>query len=242
MSEIPVASETTKPLAEFEEYRGLLSWVSSVDHKQIGIMYLIVTLFFFIVGGVEALLMRIQLARPNGAFLSPEAYNQIFTMHGTTMIFLVVMPIVDWICELSCTPNDRCTRYGVSPIVWKVFVNSFLIILALSILNTSLVMILADRFLNARFFTPSSGGSAVLWQHLFWGFGHPEVYIMVLPAFGIMSEVIPVFSRKPIFGYTGLLLHQPWQSGCSALGWRRITCLLLAWVTLSMIYSPPPVC
>lgn len=289
MNEIPVASETTRPLAEFEEYKGLLSWVASVDHKQIGIMYLIATLFFLLVGGVEALLMRVQLARPTSTFLSPQAYNQIFTMHGTTMIFLVVMPMligianylvplmigardmafsrlnalglwllvfgglllhfsfitqggapdVGWFSytPLSEKPYSSTTGMdywalgllvmGIGTVatginfivtiialrapgltmrrlplfVWMVFVNSFLIILALSILNAALVMILADRFLNARFFTPSSGGSAILWQHLFWGFGHPEVYIMVLPAFGIMSEVIPVFSRKPIFGY-----------------------------------------
>jgi len=283
---VPEPTETTSAIWESE---GLFGWVSSVDHKQIGIMYLIVTLFFFIVGGIESLLMRIQLAQPNGTFLSPEAYNQIFTMHGTTMIFLVVMPVLigfanylvplmigardmafprlnalslwllvfgglflyfsfltqggapaaGWFsyAPLSEKPYSSLTGMdywaigllitGIGTVatavnlivtivalrapgltmrrlplfVWMVLVNSFLIIFALSILNASLVMILADRFLNARFFTPASGGSAILWQHLFWGFGHPEVYIMVLPAFGIMSEVIPVFSRKPIFGY-----------------------------------------
>lgn len=286
---IPLASEVTEPLPATWEGEGLLSWVASVDHKQIGIMYLVVTFFFLLVGGVEALLMRVQLAQPTNTFLSPQAYNQIFTMHGTVMIFLVVMPMligianylvplmigardmafprlnalglwllvfgglllhfsfitqggapnVGWFsyAPLSEKPYSLTTGMdywalgllvmGVGTVsaginfivttlalrapglsmrrlplfVWMVLVNSFLIIFALSILNAALVMLLIDRLLNAHFFTPSTGGSAILWQHLFWGFGHPEVYIMVLPAFGIMSEVIPVFSRKPIFGY-----------------------------------------
>jgi cytochrome c oxidase subunit 1/cytochrome c oxidase subunit I+III len=289
MSEAPAASETVDSISKVEEYKGLYSWVASVDHKQIGIMYLIFTVVFLLLGGIEALLLRIQLAQPANDFLSPQAYNQIFTMHGTTMIFLVVMPMliglatylvplmigardmafprlnalsfwllvfgglllnfsfitqggapdVGWFsyAPLSEKPFSSTTgtdywalgllvagigtvASGINLIatilalraegltirrlplfVWMVLVNSFLIILALSILNATLVMLLADRLLGAHFFKPFTGGSAVLWQHLFWAFGHPEVYIMVLPAFGILSEVIPVFSRKPIFGY-----------------------------------------
>jgi cytochrome c oxidase subunit I len=289
MSEAPVASETVDSISKVEEYKGLYSWVASVDHKQIGILYLIFTVVFLLLGGMEALLLRIQLAQPANDFLSPQAYNQIFTMHGTTMIFLVVMPMliglatylvplmigardmafprlnalsfwllvfgglllnfsfitqggapdVGWFsyAPLSEKPFSSTTgtdywalgllvagigtvASGINLIatiltlrakgltirrlplfVWMVLVNSFLIILALSILNATLAMLLADRLLGAHFFKPSTGGSAVLWQHLFWAFGHPEVYIMVLPAFGILSEVIPVFSRKPIFGY-----------------------------------------
>ncbi len=267
---------------------GLYGWITSLDHKQIGIMYLIATFVFFIVGGVEALLMRTQLAVPNNTFLSPEVYNQLFTMHGTTMIFLVVMPMliglatyvvplqvgardiayprmnalslwllvfgglllyfsylaggapdagwfsyaplsekpyttttgVDyWILGLLATgigtiaaainlivtilalraPGMRMTRLPL--FTWMVLVNSVLILCALPVLNASLVMLLIDRQLNAHFFAPQGGGSAILWQHFFWAFGHPEVYIMVLPAFGIISEVIPVFSRKAIYGY-----------------------------------------
>ena len=267
---------------------GLYGWIASLDHKQIGIMYLLVTFAFFIVGGVEALLMRTQLAVPNNTFLGPEAYNQLFTMHGTTMIFLVVMPMliglatyvvplqvgardiayprmnalslwllvfgglllyfsylaggapdagwfsyaplsekpyttttgVDyWILGLLATgigtiaaainlivtilalraPGMRLTRLPL--FTWMVLVNSVLILCALPVLNASLVMLLIDRQLNAHFFSPQGGGSAILWQHFFWAFGHPEVYIMVLPAFGIISEVIPVFSRKAIYGY-----------------------------------------
>ncbi|HKV45363.1 MAG TPA: cytochrome c oxidase subunit I [bacterium] len=267
---------------------GLYRWIASLDHKQIGIMYLISTLVFFVVGGIEALLIRTQLAVPNNTLLGPRAYNQLFTMHGTTMIFLVVMPMliglatylvplqigardiayprmnalslwllvfgglllyysylaggapdagwfsyaplsekpyatttgVDyWALGLLATgigtvtasinlivtiltlraPGMRMTRLPL--FTWMVLVNSILILCALPVLNASLVMLLIDRQLNAHFFAPQTGGSAVLWQHYFWAFGHPEVYIMVLPAFGIISEVIPVFSRKPIYGY-----------------------------------------
>jgi len=265
-----------------------LEWIATVDHKRIGILYLLATLFFFCVGGIEALMMRIQLAWPGSTFLSPEAYNQIFTMHGTTMVFLVVVPLLlglanyltplmigamdmalprlnafsfwaflfgglllyfsfvsghapsaGWFSYAPLSEKGYSTRYGLDywalallgigvgtiatainlivtiinlrtegltirrlPLfVWMVFVNSFLIIFALPALNASLVMLLIDRQLNAHFFTQIGGGSPILWQHYFWSFGHPEVYIMVLPAFGIISEVIPVFSRKPIFAY-----------------------------------------
>ncbi len=288
MRDFTVAPASAAPLPALTEDEGLLSWVASIDHKQIGIMYLLVTSVFFLVGGVEALLMRVQLARPENTFLSPTAYNEIFTLHGTTMIFLVVMPMLIgfatyltplmigardmafprlnalslwlllfgglllyfsliaggapaagwfsyaplsekpysstsgmdyWILGLL-TSGIGTVAAGINFIVtvitlrapgltmrrlplfvWMVFVNAFLIILALSILNAALVMLLIDRQLNAHFFASQAGGSPILWQHYFWGFGHPEVYIMVLPAFGIISEVIPVFSRKPIFGY-----------------------------------------
>jgi cytochrome c oxidase subunit I len=268
--------------------RGIFGWVATVDHKRIGILYLITSLVFFAVGGLEALLIRLQLARPNSHLLSPDAYNQIFTMHGTTMIFLVVMPTLvgfanylvplmigardmafprlnamsywlfpfgglllhfsfltggapsaGWFsyAPLSETPfsSTQGTDYWIIAIlvlgvgsvagginiiatvlalrapgltirrlplfVWMTFITAILIVLALPVLNASLVMLLIDRQLDAHFFLPSGGGSALLWQHFFWAFGHPEVYIMALPAFGMISEVIPTFSRKPIFGY-----------------------------------------
>lgn len=267
---------------------GALAWVASVDHKQIGILYLATTLFFLCVGGAEALLLRVQLARPGNTFLSPEVYNQIFTMHGTTMIFLVVVPLLiglgTYLVPLMIGARDMAfprlnalsywlllfgglllyfsfvaggapdagwfsyaplseTAYSTGPgidywalgllvvgigtvasginfivtvvtlrtpglsmrrlplFVWMTVVNAFLIIVALPALNASLVMLLIDRQLGAGFFAATAGGSPVLWQHYFWSFGHPEVYIMVLPAFGIVSEVIPVFSRQPIYGY-----------------------------------------
>ncbi len=281
--------ESEEPLPSLRTTNGFLQWISTVDHKQIGIMYLSSSLFFFLVGFTEAMLMRIQLARPENTFLSPEAYNQIFSMHGTTMIFMVLTPMLlgfaTYLLPLMIGANEMAfprlnafsfwmfllggvvlyfsffaggapnvgwfsyaplseTNYSPSPgvdywvislllmgigtvgaalnfvvttitmrakglsynrlplFVWMVFVNSFLILTAFPVLNAGLVMILTDRMMNAHFFTTATGGNAVMWQHLFWTFGHPEVYILALPAFGIVSEVIPVFSGKPIFGYS----------------------------------------
>lgn len=280
--------EQSASLPSLRSLNGWLEWVSTVDHKLIGIMYLWTSLFFLVVGFIEALLMRIQLIQPQSTFLNAEAYNQIFTMHGTTMIFMVLTPMVigfatynlplmiganemayprlnafsywtflfgavllyfsffaggapnaGWFSYTplsgsfySATPGSdywamslllmgigsvgAALNFVVTTItmrakglaltklplfVWMVFINSFLILAAFPVLNSGLVMLLIDRLLHAHFFTPSSGGSAILWQHVFWLFGHPEVYILALPAFGIISEVIPVFSRKPIFGY-----------------------------------------
>jgi cytochrome c oxidase subunit I len=275
-------------LTDLRAYRSLFGWVAAVDHKQIGILYLLVALIFFLVGGLEALLMRIQLAEPGQRFLSPDAYDQIFTMHGTTMIFLVVMPMLigfaNYLVPLMVGARDVAfprlnalgfwllcfgglllyysfaaggapaagwfsyaplseKPYSSSPgldywamgllgigvgtvaaainlivtiltlrapgmklqrvplFVWMVLVNGFIILFAMPPLNAALVMLLVDRQLSAHFFSAAAGGSPILWQHYFWAFGHPEVYIMVLPAWGMISEVIPVFSRKPIFGY-----------------------------------------
>jgi cytochrome c oxidase subunit I len=285
---------TSDPAETTGRRERLLDWVATVDHKRIGILYLLTTLGFFCLGGIEALIMRIQLARPESALLTPDAYNQLFTMHGTTMVFLVVMPLLTgfanylvplmigardvafprlnafsyWLllfgglllyfsflaggapnagwfsyAPLSERPYssgpgldywalallvlgagsiasainlivtiltmraDGLTIRRLPLFVWMTLVNSFLILAALPALNASLVMLLVDRLLGGHFFIAQStaavaaGRGAILWQHFFWSFGHPEVYIMVLPAFGIISEVIPVFSRKPIFGY-----------------------------------------
>jgi cytochrome c oxidase subunit I len=288
VSEIPLAPKTIQPLPALGSDRGLLSWVATVDHKRIGLLYILASLVFFLVGGLEALLMRIQLGTPNNTFLTPDAYNQIFTMHGTTMIFLVVVPLLvgfanyfvplmigahdvafprlnalsfwlllfgglllyysflaggapaaGWFSYAPLSEKAYSSSSGldywalgllgigagtvagavnlivtilklrtpgmslrrVPLFVWMVLVNSFIILFALPALNASLVMLLIDRLLNAHFFTAAAGGSPILWQHYFWSFGHPEVYIMILPAWGMISEIIPVFSRKPIFGY-----------------------------------------
>jgi cytochrome c oxidase subunit I len=288
MSDVTVAPGAAYPIELGLRQSRLLSWVATVDHKRIGIIYLWTALIFFVIGGLEAMAMRIQLAQPRQQFLSPDTYNQLFTMHGTTMIFLVVMPLLigfgnyfvplmigardmafprlnalsvwlliagglllyisfiaggapaegwfsypplsewpfstspgmDYWCVAQLTLGIGTVAAGINFIatiitmrapgmqirllplfVWMTLVNSFLIILALPVLNASAAMLLFDRILNANFFRPVTGGSAILWQHLFWTFGHPEVYIMVLPAFGMISEIIPVFSRKPIFGY-----------------------------------------
>jgi cytochrome c oxidase subunit I len=284
---IPVP-EAKEPLPSLRTQEGTLQWFSTTDHKLIGIMYLWTSLIFLVVGFLEAMLMRIQLMRPENHFMSPEVYNQIFTMHGTTMIFLVLTPMligfatyllplmiganemayprlnafsfwifffgglllyfsffaggapnVGWFSYAPLSEKFYSSTEGVNywamsillmgigtigaainfiittltmrakglkltklPLfVWMVFVNALLILGAFPVLNAGLVMILIDRLLNAHFFTTATGGSALMWQHVFWTFGHPEVYILALPAFAIISEVIPVFSRKPIFGY-----------------------------------------
>lgn len=280
--------ETNEPLPGVKSANGLLNWITTVDHKQIGILYLLSSLFFFFVGFTEALLMRIQLIKPENDVLSPEVYNQLFSMHGTTMIFLVLTPMIigfiTYLLPLMIGANEMAFPrlnafsfwiflfgglllnfsflaggapnvgwfsyvplsedfYSVSPginywatsilvmgigtlgaalnivvttvtmrvkgmkfnrlplFVWMAFVNAFLILAAFPVLNAGMVMILIDRLLGAHFFTTYTGGSAIIYQHIFWTFGHPEVYILALPAFGMISEVIPVFSRKPIFGY-----------------------------------------
>jgi cytochrome c oxidase subunit 1/cytochrome c oxidase subunit I+III len=266
----------------------LLGWFTSVDHKRIGIMYICTALFFLLVGGAEAILIRIQLIRPNNTFIGPALFNQLFTMHGTTMVFLVGMPILTgfanyfvplmigardvvfprlnafgfWLVPLGgillhysfltgSAPNAGWFNYaplsekaysslqgvdywliallvfGIGSVasainlivtivvarapgmsiqrvplfVWMMFITSFLIVLAIPALNSALVLLLIDRTFGAAFFDAARGGNSVLWQHYFWIFGHPEVYILVLPAFGMISEVIPVFSRRPIYGY-----------------------------------------
>jgi cytochrome c oxidase subunit I len=270
--------------------QGWTSWFTTTDHKKIGILYLYTTLVFFVLGGVEAMLMRIQLGAPDNTFISPEKYNQLFTMHGTTMIFLVIVPVWAgfanyliplmigardvafprinawsywmflfggitlyasvffsppeagwfsyvplslkeytpsngqdaWIYMIHLTGlasmlgavnfiatihNMRAPGMGWGRIplfVWTILIYSYLIVIALAELAATVTMLLLDRNFGTNFFDPTQGGSALLWQHLFWFFGHPEVYILVLPAFGVFSEVIPVFARKPIFGYKAI--------------------------------------
>ena len=272
-----------------EARRGpLLSIFSTVDHKVIGLMYIATALLFLIVGGCEALVMRLQLFSPGNDLVSPEAFNQLFTMHGTTMVFLVGMPVftgfanylvplmigardvafprlnalgywmlplggfllhyslltgaapdVGWFAYAPLSTGAFSSRSGVDywilgllvlgigsvvsainilvtmvkyrapgmslgrvPLfAWMAGFMSILVIMVMPVLNAALVMLLADRILESAFFQPSRGGSALLWQHYFWIFGHPEVYVFALPAFGMISEVIPVFSRKPIYGY-----------------------------------------
>jgi cytochrome c oxidase subunit 1 len=266
------------------------SWLVTTDHKRIGIMYLATSGFFFLAGGIMALLIRTQLAQPNNHFVERDSYNQLFTMHGTTMIFLVVVPILAgfgnylvplmigardmafprlnalsyWlflfggiVLLLSFFANGGAARGGwtsyppnsvYSPgngqdlwilslhiltiaslagainfvvtihnlrargmswtrmplFVWSIEVYAVLLIVVLPTLSAGLTLLLLDRKLDTGFFVPSDGGSAVLYQHAFWFFGHPEVYIMILPVMGIISEILPVFSRKPIFGYKAI--------------------------------------
>ncbi|HET9014967.1 MAG TPA: cytochrome c oxidase subunit I [Thermomicrobiaceae bacterium] len=266
----------------------LLEWVATVDHKRIGILYMAAAGFFFLVGGGEAMVMRIQLAQPRETLLTPYEYNALFTMHGTTMIFLVVVPLmigfINYILPLGIGARDMAfprlnamsfwlflfggiflyfsfltngapdfgwfayaplteapyaigqgpsywalaltvvsigtiatginvivtfiklrapgMTYGRIPVFsWMALVTAGLIIWAIPSLTAAQVMLALDHTVGTKFFVAAAGGDPLLWQHLFWFFGHPEVYIMVLPAFGVMSEVVPVFSRKPLFGY-----------------------------------------
>jgi cytochrome c oxidase subunit I len=272
------------------EPKGWLSWLTTTDHKKIGIMYFVATFVFFIIGGVEALIMRLQLAQPDSTLIDPETYNGLVSMHGTTMIFLFIVPVmaafgnyfvplmigardmafprlnalsfwllafggiafyaslfweppqagwtsyaplsddaympgggVDaWIFLIHLTGlsslvgainfvatihNMRAPgmSWGRMPLfVWSILIYSYLLIAALPAIAAAVTMLLTDRHFGTAFFDPSAGGDPMLWQHLFWFFGHPEVYIMILPAFGIISEIFPVFARKPIFGYKAI--------------------------------------
>jgi cytochrome c oxidase subunit 1 len=267
---------------------GLWSWITTVDHKRIGMLYGVTAFTFFLIGGFEALLMRIQLMRPENTFVSPAVFNQLFTMHGTTMIFLAIMPLsasffnfiiplmigardvafprlnafsywvylfgaiflnvsflhggapdVGWFGYSNLTSKTYSPGTGVDywavglqilgiaslaaafnfivtiinlrapglklmrmPVfVWMTLVTSFLIILAFPVITVALIYLLFDRLTGTNFFVPAAGADPVLWQHLFWLFGHPEVYILILPAMGIVSEILPTFSRKTLFGY-----------------------------------------
>jgi cytochrome c oxidase subunit 1 len=266
---------------------GWLSWLSTTDHKRIGILYLVSTFVFFILGGVEALLIRTQLAQADNALLDGQTYNGLVSLHGTTMIFLFIVPVLagfgNYLVPLMIGARDMAfpklnalsfwfllfggiafygsvfyepptagwTSYaplsddaytpdggidawiflihltGISSIlgainfvatihnmrargmswgrmplfVWAILTYSYLLILALPAVSAAVTMLLTDRHFGTAFFDVQGGGDPMLWQHLFWFFGHPEVYIMILPVFGMISEVLPVFARKPIFGY-----------------------------------------
>src|SRR5512146_1570871 len=268
--------------------KGIWSWLTTTDHKKIGQLYLYTALAWFLVGGIEALIIRTQLYGPNGRLVSADTYNQLFTMHGTTMIFLAIMPLSAaffnfliplqigardvafprlnafsyWVYLLggifitvpiffSVAPDGGWFGYaplstkayspqsnmdfwvlglqilGVSSLAaafnfittiinmrapgmslmrmpiftWMAFVVQFLLVLAFPAITIALVFLQFDRFFGTNFYTMTAGADPLLWQHLFWIFGHPEVYILILPAFGLVSEILPTFSRKPIFGY-----------------------------------------
>src|SRR6266705_3217662 len=268
------------------EVTGWLSWFTTVDHKKIGLLYGFSAFAFFLIGGIEALLIRSQLAKPDNTLLNADQYNQIFTMHGITMIFLFVMPMSAaffnyliplmigardvafprlnafsfWVFILgglflysswflggapnggwfgyppnsTTDPSIGMTFYALGLVitgiassagainlavtvvnmrapgmtlfrmpvfVWMGLVVQFLLVFALPIITVALFEMLFDRRWGTHFFDPTAGGQPLLWQNLFWLFGHPEVYILILPAFGIISEILPVFSRKPLFGY-----------------------------------------
>jgi len=266
----PAPQVLTRAVSSPRQTKRWIDWVTTTDHKKIGIMYLVTTFVFFMMGGVEALLMRVQLSEPSNTLLSGQTYNELLTLHGTTMVFLFVVPVMagfgnyfvplmigardmafprlnalsywlllaggivfyatlfwhppeaGWwsypplsgISSLLGAINFYATivnmrapgmSWGRLPLfIWAILVYAILLIIALPVVAAAVTMLLTDRHFGTHWFDPTAHGSPILWQHLFWFFGHPEVYIMVLPGFGIISEIIPVFSRKPIFGYKAM--------------------------------------
>jgi cytochrome c oxidase subunit I len=278
--------------------RAVGSWITTVDHKRIGILYGVTAFVFFLGGGIEALLIRLQLARPDGHVVTAGTFNALFTMHGTTMVFLAIMPfgaaLFNYLIPLMIGARDvafprlnalsywiflfgglflnasflvgappdagwfgyaNLTTRPFSPglsvdfwllslqvlgassviagvnfivtilnmrapgmtlmrmpvFVWMTLVVQFLVVLAFPPITVGLIFLMFDRFFGTHFYDVAAGGDLHLWQHLFWIFGHPEVYILILPAFGIVSEVLPTFARKPLFAapvviYSGVLI------------------------------------
>ncbi len=286
----------------------LLGYLSTTDHKKIGMLYMVTSLAFFFIGGAMAMLIRAELAQPNLQIVSNEQYNQLFTMHGTIMLLLFATPIlfafanlvlplqigspdvafprlnafsywlflfgglmvlsgfltpggaadfgwfaytplsgaisspgaganlwimglviaglgtilgaVNMITTVVCLRAPGMTMFRMPIFTWNIMVTGLLILLAFPILTAALLGLAADRLLGAHVFDPANGG-AILWQHLFWFFGHPEVYIVALPFFGIVSEIFPVFSRKPLFGYKGLIFATLSIAALSVVVWAH---------------------
>jgi cytochrome c oxidase subunit I len=286
----------------------VVSWLSTTDHKTIGSLYLITSFVFFIFGGLMALIMRAELARPGSQVVSNEQFNQLFTMHGTVMLLMFATPLfagfanwimplqigapdvafprlnafaywlylfgsmlavggfltpqgaasfgwfayaplsdaihspgmgsdmwimglafsgfgtilgsVNFITTIICMRAPGMTMFRMPIFTWNVLLTGVLVLLAFPVLAAALFALEADRAFGASIFDPANGG-AILWQHLFWFFGHPEVYIIALPFFGIISEVIPVFSRKPVFGYIGLVAATIMIAGLSVTVWAH---------------------
>jgi cytochrome c oxidase subunit 1 len=306
-----------------------LAMLHTTDPKQIAILYLVTSFGFFMVGGAMALLMRAELARPGLQFLSPEQYNQLFTMHGTIMLLLYATPIlfgfanyivplqigspdvafprlnafsfwlflsgglivmsgfltpggaadfgwfaytplsdavrspgvggdlwamglvvsglgtilggVNFITTIICLRAPGMTMFRMPIFTWNIFVTAILVLIAFPVLTAALLGLEADRHFGAHVFDPANGGT-ILWQHLFWFFGHPEVYIVALPFFGIVTEVFPVFARKPLFGYKGMVFatiaigmlsaavwaHHMYATGAVLLPFFSLTTFLIA--------------
>jgi len=311
---------------------GWLGWITTTDHKRIGVLYLVATFVFFLLGGTEALLLRLQLGASNNTLLSPEKYNALMTMHGTTMVFLFVVPVwagfANYMVPLMIGARDMAfprlnalsfwlllagglvfyaslffsppeagwTSYtplstgdfipgngqdawiflihltGVSSMlgalnlivtiknmrapgmgwgrlplfVWSVLTQSIMLVIVMPALAAAVTMMLTDRHLGTCYFTSSCGGSPLLYQHLFWFFGHPEVYIMILPGFGVISEVLPVFARKPIFGYKAIAASTVGIAFISMLVWAHhmftvpATAAVLAFFMLSSMLVAVP--
>jgi cytochrome c oxidase subunit 1 len=306
------AERPTAPAAPIPPPRhnvGILRWLTTTDHKVIGLSYMTTSILFFLVGGVLALVMRTQLSQPDLDLVSPETYNEFFTMHGSIMIYLFVVPlafgIANYIVPLQigapdvAFPRLNALAYwlylfgglamvsgfltasgaanfgwfayaplsgatyapGVGPdlwivgvivtstagvlgavnlvttifmlrapgmtmfrmpiFTWNMLVVSTMVLLTFPVLTAALAMLFADRHLDAHIFEVEKGGTPVLWQHMFWFFGHPEVYIIALPFFGVVTEIFPVFSRRPVFAYKGLIFATLAIGGLSVGVWAH---------------------
>jgi cytochrome c oxidase subunit I len=306
-AERPAATPTPPPPPRHNT--GILRWITTTDHKVIGLSYITTSILFFLVGGLLALVMRTQLARPDQNLVSPETYNEFFTMHGSIMIYLFVVPlafgIANYIIPLQigapdvAFPRLNALAYwlylfgglamisgfltasgaanfgwfayaplsgatyapGVGPdlwivgvivtstagvlgavnlvttifmlrapgmtmfrmpiFTWNMLVVSTMVLVTFPVLTAALAMLFADRHLDAHIFEVEKGGTPVLWQHMFWFFGHPEVYIIALPFFGVVTEIFPVFSRRPVFGYKGLIFATLAIGGLSVGVWAH---------------------
>jgi cytochrome c oxidase subunit 1 len=290
---VTIVAEPGAALPPHPEPKGMLAWLTSTDHKRIGISYMVTAFGFFLVGGGLAELMRAQLAQPEEHLVSNDVYNQLFTMHGSIMLFLFIGPFafglanylvplhvgardmafprlnafsywlylgggltmlsgfltaggaaafgwfgytplsdsvhspglggdlwiagvvlvgfsgiltaVNILTTVFCLRTPTMNMFRMPVFVWDMTITSVLVLLAFPVLTAAGAMLFVDRHLNGQIFSVSGGGVPLLWQHLFWFFGHPEVYIVVLPYFGVITEVIPVFSRRPLFGYLGIV-------------------------------------
>jgi len=306
------AERPTAPAASSPPPRrnaGILRWVTTTDHKVIGLSYITTSILFFLVGGALALVMRTQLARPDQNLVSPETYNEFFTMHGSIMIYLFVVPLAFgianyivplqigapdvafprlnalaywlylfgglamisgfltasgaanfgwfayaplsgatyapgagpdlWIVGVTVTSTagvlgavnlvttifmlraPGMTMFRMPIFTWNMLVVSTMVLVTFPVLTAALAMLFADRHLGAHIFEVQKGGTPVLWQHMFWFFGHPEVYIIALPFFGVVTEIFPVFARRPIFGYKGIIFATLAIGGLSVGVWAH---------------------
>ncbi len=301
-----MAANAETPVPTWQRGR-IAGWLVTVDHKRIGILYIVTSGVFFLAGGVMAMLMRTQLSQAGNDFLTRDSYNEVLTMHGTTMVFLVVVPIlagfanylvplmigardmafprlnalsywlflfggiillfsffaqggaarsgwtsypplsagtigngqdlwilalhvltlsslagaINFIVTIANMRTQGMTWTRMPLFIWAVGTYAVLLVAVLPTLSAGLTLLLLDRQAGTHFFLPDKGGNAVLYQHVFWFFGHPEVYIMVLPAFGMISEIIPVFARKPIFGYKAVAFSTAGIAFFSMLVWAH---------------------
>src|SRR3990170_4229789 len=188
--------------------RGWRSWAFTLDHKRIGAMYLWTTTVFFLIGGVFALLLRLELLSPQAHYFSNHTYNIFFTLHGSMRVFLFGMSSIltglNFIVTIHKMRAPGMTWHRMPLFLWAMYATSIIQVIATPVVGVTFLLLAAERVLGVGFFDPAKGGDPVLFQHFFWFYSHPVVYVMILPAMGIVSEVIPVFSRKPIFGYKAI--------------------------------------